>query len=126
MSEIEVSLSRAEGPHDMCYQDRRFTSLSEATAWLNRHQYSFPEEGNGYDKHDCYLLWKEDGSMLKVRLDKTQAFLSIKMYLIDYMRFLAGKRCPYYLTPEKYQQVVEQYDFVEGAEVWIKRLEEIE
>ena len=62
---------------------------------------------------------------LKVRLDKTQAFLSIKMYLIDYMRFLAGKRCPYYLSPEKYQQVVEQYDFIEGAEVWIKRLEGI-
>lgn len=119
---ILIRLSRAEGPIDFCYHDKRFNNFRDATSQLNTFNSTFPKSGNGYDKHDLLVTWLEDDSTLSLRIDKTQELILLKHYIIQYLKFLAGERQPAHLTKEEYDYWVKQYNFVEGAKIWMERI----
>jgi hypothetical protein len=64
-----ITITRAEGPTDLCDKPHTFDSWDAARHWLLRQRPTYSAQG--YDKHDCTVTW-EDGSSYSLRLDCTR------------------------------------------------------
>jgi hypothetical protein len=65
-----ITITRAEGPTDLCGKPRTFDSWDAARHWLLRQRPTYSAQG--YAKHDCTVTW-EDGSSYSLRLDCTRS-----------------------------------------------------
>jgi hypothetical protein len=89
----KITITRAEGPANLCGKPETFASFDEATRWLYRQSSTFPETG-GYDKHDFTIVW-EDERTYTGRLDCTRAGhrdndLDLRAHVIQHASFYGG------------------------------------
>jgi hypothetical protein len=108
----EITITRAEGPYDLCGIPKYFNSFESATHWLRSEAYSFPETG-GYDKHDFKVVFM-DNETYSGRLDCKHHIcldndLDILEHVKGFMRYMSNN---WNITEEErsqYQTFITQY-----------------
>lgn len=105
----QITITRAEGPADLCDIPRIFTGPEcwhAASAWLLSQEATFPETG-GYDKHDFAITFA-DGYVYEGRLDcqglqgSGDPDLDVAAHVRGFLRFHAGERRPAHMTQRQY------------------------
>jgi hypothetical protein len=63
-----VTITRAEGPTNLCGKPMTFPSTASASRYLRGQSSTFPGPGQGYDKHDFSATFR-NGDTYRGRLD---------------------------------------------------------
>ena len=112
---VKIEITRAEGPHALCGHKQTFEGpdcWNAARGWLYSQSHTFPAEG-GYDKVD-FVVTFEDEEEYEGRLgckhhNCIEPDLTVGTHIRDYQEFMAGQRAPTHMTPEQYNNLMEQY-----------------
>ncbi len=105
----EISITRVEGPCELCEVEKKFETWEAADKWLMSQQQTFPKTG-GYDKHDFKVTW-EDGKTYTGRLDCQNAEckdpdLSVYAHIKDLAEFYTGNATQTWMGEERYARFV--------------------
>lgn len=119
---IQISIVRAEGPHELCGRQHVFDGpdcWQRASAWLRSQAGTFPRAG-GYDKHDFSVTF-EDGYVYEGRLDCQHPTcegpdLDVAEHVHGFLLFYTGKRKPAHLSQKLYDDfLMRSQEMVSGC-----------
>lgn len=107
----EITITRAEGLSRLCGITRKYDSWEAARKGMPLFNGTYPEPGQGYDKHDFRVIF-EDGETYTGRLDVKQLAAvdndqDVKQHVRDFIQFYTGKLRPLWMTQAQYEQALE-------------------
>jgi hypothetical protein len=105
----EITITRAEGPAELCDKPHYFDNWQDASSWLRSQSSTFPK-GGCYDKHDFKVVFV-DGEDYSGRLDckhhtEPDNDLNLLEHIRHFCEFQAGRAKDTWCEPEEYQKII--------------------
>lgn len=107
-----ITITRGEGPIDLCDKPRTFASWGDAETWLRSQGHTFPKDGT-YDKHN-FIVTFEDAETWEGRLDCKHPScrdndLDVKEHIRSLCEWHGGVARHPWCGAQKYAEIVATY-----------------
>ena len=108
----KITITRGEGPCNLCGKPKEFTSFIDANIWLRCQDETFPKHG-GYNKHD-FTIEFEDGEIYQGRLDCKHHScknndLDLREHVIGFTLWMSGRHPAPWCGKEEYEKMMKSF-----------------
>jgi len=103
---MKITITRAEGPINVCGKAHECVTFEAADALLRRWSNTAPE-GGCYDKCDFTIVDETVNFNYAGRYDLKhwrEEAPSLKRHVVEWLEFTSGRACPSHMTQERYDQ----------------------
>ena len=105
---VKVTITRHEGPINLCDKPKTFSSFHDATLWMMSQDDTLPAVG--YDKFKMFAEFGTgdtyEGRLDAKKIDCKNNDLDVKAHILETYSFYAGLMCPLHMKKTEYDSYI--------------------